>query len=223
MGNLVKEVQMNRRLSAMVVIFVLMKISLAYASPVEVVIEGQLLSTAQWDSYELNGAYIEVRYAANSTDTPTSIATSDVAVTSIFDVFLMTVSITNRPGGADDLLNASEWCDPMAGNYFPSYSENDSFWFDSRPFNLPDGLTFDVSAWGIDFGSKEYFPGTEPVADLSFLLDPGQNWTLDGMLFVELDGGLGFYQANNLSITIVPEPTTVLLITLGSMMLRRRK
>ena len=214
---------MSLRLLNIVIIFVLVEVNLAIAVPLEVVMKGQLFSTNQGDSFQLNDAHIEVRYSADSADIPTSTASSGVSATSIFDVFLMTVSITGRPYGADYLLNAIAQCDPMANNSFPSYSENDSLWFDSRDFTLPDGMGFDVSAWGIDFGSKEYFTGTEPVADLSFLLNPGQGWSLAGVPCVEVDNLSSVYRINNPSITITPEPASLLLFALGGLVLRKRR
>jgi hypothetical protein len=201
-----------------------MGMNLAYSTSIEIVVEGQLaLDDDDW-SYNLKGAQIEICYMADSTDTPTEIESFSGGITSVFDVFLMTVNVTNRPGGADDLLNLSNVTnDPMACNFFNG--RNDEFWFDSRPFPVPsEGMELDVGGWGMDFGSQDFFPGTGPVADLSFLLGLEQNWTFaqDSVLGVGVDNYVQ-YSINNLTVSIIPEPATMLLLGLGGMFLRSRK
>lgn len=174
---------------------------LAHAAPIVVVVEGELSADAG-DSHNLDGAHIEITYEADTTDTYTSTGSGTNYVSSyFFDIVVMTVSITDRPGGASDLLNANEPSYTQIFNRFPPGSTNDEFVFSDGSCYLPEGPLCDV--WGLyfDLGSQDFFPGTEPVADLSFI--DSLDWGSAEVGSIEI-GAIDFYSIINYSITTNP-------------------
>jgi len=137
------------------------------ASPFSVVVTGELDLIGGVDVADLDGASLRIVYSADTTDTATSTWSHSGRAFSAFDLFTMEVEFTNRPNGAPDITGLMTTNDPIAGNYFPPRTDNDNFVFDSRLFDAGDnGLMVDLIQ--IDFGSQSYFPGTDPVPDLSF-------------------------------------------------------
>ncbi len=190
------------------------------------VLEGQLQAT-QADYGQLDGARIRLSYTADSQATPTNTRSFSGGVTSFFDVFTMTCQITDRPDGADDILNLSVKNDPMAINFFESQSDNDRFTFDSRTWMLPmgdwDEIELDVSSWGIEFSTNGFFGGTDAVPDLTFLDGMNANdWVVRRYPEITEESSGDEYSISEISLTFVPEPATIGLLMVGGILLRKR-
>ena len=203
----------------------------ANASPFQVVATGQLHIQSGTDEHDLEGAMISIVYGADTTDTQTRTKTFTDRTLSEFDVFSMTVEITGRPNAAPDVTSTLLMNDPIAENWFPPATKNDNFGFDSRIFRnliFPEELL--ISFWLIDLGSQTFFPGTGFVSDLSFFSSLGPILTPERPPELIVEPGPvshKVYDIENLSVTLVPEPSTLTLAALALLALlahgRRRR
>lgn len=197
------------------------------AVPVKVIVEGQL-EAANDDYCNLDGAMIEVTYVADSTVPPAAIHSYSEVTFSIFDV-LATCNITNRPSGTEALLNLTYVTDLDADNWFSPNLSNDAFEFNDCHWTIieEEDIFLYVSVWKVDCGSQEFFSGTSAVDDLSFLFDLEQPWSIDYFPVVNVQNSGHTmewgYSMNNVSITFIPEPTTISLLALGAILAGRKK
>ena len=194
--------------------------SAANATPFEIVASGQLQIQLgdDADTNDLEGAMISIVYGADTTDTATSMGTLSDRTYSDFDVFSMTVEITGRPNAAPDITSPIMTNDPIVSNWFPGTTNNDNISFDSRSFDEASLDTIiDISVLNIDFGSQTFLSGTGHVNDLSFFSSLGPTLTAGGEL-PEVRVGLFSnerYDIGNLSVTLVPEPSSMALAIVG--------
>ncbi len=196
-----------KNVTIMTILLLAMLVGLAHAHPFVLVQEGDLTETGGGSDYfNLEGTHIVIRYEAETTDTYTSTWSGSGMVSSDFyDVIEMTVSITGRPGGASDLLNANEPSYSQVANVFPPGIPNDWIEVGSGSFYLPEGDDLNISGLYFDLGSQNYFPGTGAVGDLSFL--DSVNWSSAVPSGIEVDPAtmMTFYSITNFSLAVNPE------------------
>ena len=192
--------------------FFLSSPAVSIAEPVEILLSG-VLATSGADDDNLDGSLIQVSYQADSTDMPyTGGGSGPFSHTSYFS-FNVSIDITNRPDGHEDLHREWPDIDVRLVNNFTSSGENDEARF-SRVGGgglLPEDSLF-VETWDVDFGADGIFPDRErpgtpyPPEDLSFLFALDQVFTkyvtLTPEVFTSM-GGLNFYRIDNLTVTNV--------------------
>jgi hypothetical protein len=187
--------------------------AMSIAEPVEILLSG-VLNADGTDSDNLDGSLIQVSYQADSTDT---LATGDGGGpffhTRTFG-FNVSLDITSRPGGYEDLHGAWSDIGVRMLNNFTSSGENDGvrFYRAGGGDVLPEDVLF-VDVWDIDFGTDSIFPDREdlprspyPPEDLSFFLTLDQDFTKYVISISDVytsNNGLTFYSINNLTITNV--------------------
>jgi len=181
------------------------------AAPVEILLTGVLAANGA-DSNYLDGATIRVSYQANSTDAPATGIGSRTSSASAFD-FFVSIEITSRPDGYEDL--SGEWPDIRVDmvNGFTSSGENDGVQFTRAGGGgfLPGESLF-VWDWSLDFGADIIFPDREsrtdpyPPEDLSFLFELDQDfmsYVVSAPEVVIASGAMAFYDIHNLTVTNV--------------------
>ncbi|MFC1964010.1 hypothetical protein ACFLV1_01345 [Chloroflexota bacterium] len=167
---------MRRLLIALILALMLMVVSIGSTiadepsdTPFSVVVTGQL-NAESTDFYDLDGAMIFIEYIAPSmSDTPSSIHLSINRIYSEFDVFTMNVEITERPNNAPDITDLTTTNKALVANWYPPGTDNDECTFDSRRVNVLGSIgPLEIGLIQIDFGSQDFFSGTDPVMDLYF-------------------------------------------------------
>ncbi len=196
--------------------------TLVYAAPVEFRITGILDHVSSTDPYSYNGADVEIVYSADTTDAPTSTILGSGFSLSKFD-FDVTLNISNRPNSEADISNLTTNTSMFIRNYFSPALENDSFITDSRYVLCPsEGYQIYIGLLEVNFGTQDYFTGTDAVSDLTFFESAGQ--ILSGGNFlanISISSTSAMpYLITNATITnstapVVPTPGALLLGTLG--------
>lgn len=157
--------------------------AMSIAEPVEILLSGVLNANGS-DSDNLDGALIQVSYHADSTDTLATDGGGPSFHTRTFG-FNVSLDITSRPGGYEDLHGAWSDIGVRMLNNFTSSGGNDGvrFYRVGGGGVLPEDVLF-VDVWDIDFGTDSIFADSEdlprspyPPEDLSFLFTLEQGFT----------------------------------------------
>ena len=200
------------------------------------------LSAVSTDTYDLDGATLEMVYSADTSDPPNRGGDTGFYAYQYFDVFTQTLSFTNRPNAQGDVLGLTVigGNDPIVINSYAGLDE-DGVSFDSRSINsvpaLGDSYTgISIPALIITFGSQTIFPSNDT---------PTLEW-FETILPSRIMPGIGSFSAccsspqlkvgfaagsvgprydftNTVIANSAPEPCSLGLLALGGLACLRRR
>jgi hypothetical protein len=170
-------------------------------------------SAAGGDTIHLNFSTVRITLSADTSDAPTGTTSGANSLEARYRPSSGSLIFTNRPGGAPD-LTISYAPDLITMNEFAPSAMADSFALDQGTTDgVPGTSQYYVGGLRVSFLDASFFPGMGPGPLPTFDVTGG---TVVFGVFYDLDH-VALYTLNNpfVSVDVVPEPGTALLMALG--------
>ena len=175
------------------------------------------------DAIRLNGSTVRITLFADTTDAPVSTSSAPGSTQARFHPSSGLLEFTNRPAGSPDLA-IGYTPDLVTANEFAPSLAPDAFSIAPGSTQGVTGGTFLVPGFGVAFLDGSFFPGIGAAAlPLFTAADLAPGVTLNGV-FTDVPRASTYPLSGAfLSVAIVPEPATALLLALGLAALAARR
>jgi hypothetical protein len=189
----------------------------AGAVPLQYTFSATLVLASSTDSLDLDGASLTITVDADSSAAPTSTASGTNMEQSFYGV-TATAVFSNRPNAAPDEVVVYT-SNLLVTNHFPPSPGSDQFGLQSSNASFPS-VTLAMPGIGLSFTDSAFLPGTGSPALPVFA--PSDLASVSAAQLHQ-QPTLPIYDLEELSITVVPEPTPAWLLLLGLLGLSARR
>ena len=186
----------------------------AAAVPVVYTAGGQLsASAAGGDTIQINFSTVRLVLAADTADTPVAMSTGGNSVEARYRPSSGSLIFSNRPGGAPD-LTIPYLPDLVTVNELAPSTTPDTFELDKGSTDaVPRTSKFFVGGFRVSFLDASFFPGSDPGPLPTFDVTGGA--VVFGFFYDQDHFALYTLSTPFVTVDVVPEPGTALLVALG--------